>query len=69
MDNRTFLGKRRDRALATLLGFKEREVDRFLDEKTPAKLRDQILYHFKYFFSYWRYLWLGVRLFQWLGMD
>jgi len=46
MDNRTFLGKRRDRALATLLGFKEREVDRFLDENTSAKLRDQILYHF-----------------------
>lgn len=46
MDNRTFLGKRRDRALATLLGFKEREIDKFLDEKTSSRLRDQILYHF-----------------------
>lgn len=43
MDNKTFLGKRRDRAIATILGFKEREVDSFLPEDISFALRKTIL--------------------------
>jgi hypothetical protein len=43
MDDKTFLGKRRDRAIATLLGFKERECDEFLPDDVSQKLRKEIL--------------------------
>ena len=37
------LAKRRDRACAILLGFKERECDEYLPEHVSAALRKQIL--------------------------
>lgn len=43
MDDKTFLGKRRDRAIATLLGFKERECDPYLPDDVSQKLRKEIL--------------------------
>lgn len=43
MDDKTFLGKRRDRAIATLLGFKERECDEYLPDDVSQKLRKEIL--------------------------
>lgn len=43
MDNKAFLGKRRDRAIATLLSFKEREVDIYLPDEVSHKLRKEIL--------------------------
>lgn len=43
MDDRAFLGKRRDRAIATLLSFKERECDQYLPPDVSAKLRKEIL--------------------------
>lgn len=43
MDSKTFLGKRRDRAIAILLSFKEREVDNYLPGKVSALLRREIL--------------------------
>jgi hypothetical protein len=46
MDNKTFLGKRRDRAIATLLGFKERECDEFLPDEVSQRLRKEILDQF-----------------------
>lgn len=46
MDDRTFLGKRRDRAIATLLGFKERECDQFLPKDVSQRLRKEILDQF-----------------------
>jgi hypothetical protein len=46
MDNKVFLGKRRDRAIAILLSFKEKEVDQFLTEDVALRLRRQILDQF-----------------------
>lgn len=43
MDNKVFLGKRRDRAIATLLGFKERECDEYLPPHIQQALRKEIL--------------------------
>jgi hypothetical protein len=43
MDKKAFLGKRRDRAIATLLSFKERECDHYLPPETAHKLRKEIL--------------------------
>ena len=43
MDNKVFLGKRRDRAIATLLSFKERDCDEYLPAETSQKLRKEIL--------------------------
>jgi hypothetical protein len=43
MDNKAFLGKRRDRAIATLLSFKERECDVYLPSDVSQKLRKEIL--------------------------
>ena len=43
MDNKAFLGKRRDRAIATLLSFKERDCDQYLPLETSQKLRKEIL--------------------------
>jgi len=46
MDKRSFLGKRRDRAIAILLSFKEKEVDQFLPDDVSSKLRREILDQF-----------------------
>jgi len=43
MDNKVFLGKRRDRAIATLLSFKERDCDQYLPPEISQKLRKEIL--------------------------
>lgn len=43
MDNKGFLGKRRDRAIATILGFKEDECDYYLPEDVSRELRAVIL--------------------------
>lgn len=43
MDNKAFLGKRRDRAIATLLSFKERECDGYLPQEVSQRLRKEIL--------------------------
>lgn len=43
MDNRAFLGKRRDRAIATILSYKERECDFSLTEEARVGLRKVIL--------------------------
>lgn len=43
MDAKEFLGRRRDRAIAELLGFKEREVDYYLPDDVAARLRKEIL--------------------------
>lgn len=43
MDDKAFLGKRRDRAIATILGFKERECDEYLPDAVAARLRKEIL--------------------------
>lgn len=43
MDDKTFLGRRRDRAIATLLGFKEKECDQYLPPDVQARLRKEIL--------------------------
>lgn len=43
MDDKTFLAKRRDRAIATFLGLKEREVDPYLPERVAAALRKEFL--------------------------
>ena len=43
MDDKTFLGKRRDRTIATLLGHKERELDQYLPAEVAAKFRKEIL--------------------------
>ena len=43
MDDKTFLGKRRDRAIATILGYKEKEVDEFLPDSISFGLRKIIL--------------------------
>ena len=43
MDSRTFLGKRRDRAIATLLSFKEQELDEYLPVDVSIRLRKEIL--------------------------
>lgn len=43
MDNKGFLGKRRDRAIATILSFKERECDNFLPQEVSVSLRKVIL--------------------------
>lgn len=43
MDEKDLLGRRRDRAIATILSYKERECDHFLDEKTSKLLRQVIL--------------------------
>lgn len=37
------IAKRRDRCLATILSFKEEEIDDFLDEELAAELRKVIL--------------------------
>ena len=41
--NKEFLGKRRDRAIATILSFKERECDQYLPEDVSYDLRKVIL--------------------------
>ena len=41
--NKEFLGKRRDRAIATILSFKERECDHYLPEDISYDLRKVIL--------------------------
>lgn len=46
MESKQFLGKRRDRAIATLLSFKEREVDPHLPEDVAIRLRKTILDQF-----------------------
>jgi len=46
MDNRSFLAKRRDRAIATFLSYKEREVDGFLPESIAQDLRKIFLDQF-----------------------
>jgi hypothetical protein len=43
MNDKNFLGKRRDRAIATLLSFKERECDSFLPVEVSQRLRKEIL--------------------------
>lgn len=43
MDNKTFLKKRRDRAIATVLSFKEREADEYLPYDVAQRLRKEIL--------------------------
>ena len=43
MDDKAFLGKRRDRAIATLLSFKERECDIHLPTEVSQILRKEIL--------------------------
>jgi hypothetical protein len=43
VDNKMFLGKRRDRAIATILSFKERECDQFLPPEVAQRLRKEIL--------------------------
>lgn len=43
MDDKEFLGKRRDRTIATLMGFKEREVDQYLPKDVSTRLRKEIL--------------------------
>ena len=41
--NKEFLGKRRDRAIATILSFKERECDEYLPDHVSYELRKVIL--------------------------
>lgn len=43
MDSKNFLGKRRDRVIAILLSYKEREIDRYLPEQVASKFRREIL--------------------------
>lgn len=43
MDDKTFLGKRRDRTIATLLSFKEQWVDQYLPPEVSSALRKEIL--------------------------
>lgn len=45
------LRKRRDRSIAIILGFKEREVDRHLPPPVQAKLRKVVLDQFNEFFE------------------
>lgn len=40
---KAFLGRRRDRSIATILSFKERECDNYLPPATRAKLRSLLL--------------------------
>jgi len=40
---KALLGKRRDRSIAILLGYKEREVDRYLPSEIRAELRKNVL--------------------------
>jgi hypothetical protein len=41
--NKDFLGKRRDRAIATILSFKEKECDTYLPQDVSYELRKIIL--------------------------
>lgn len=41
--NKDFLGKRRDRAIATILSFKEKECDQYLPQEISFELRKVIL--------------------------
>ncbi len=43
MDDKVFLGKRRDRSIATILSFKERECDRYLPQEVSVNLRKMVL--------------------------
>lgn len=43
MNEKIFLGKRRDRVIATILSFKERECDQFLPVDVSTSLRKLIL--------------------------
>ena len=43
MNNKGFLGKRRDRSIATILSFKENECDQFLPKEVSVALRKIIL--------------------------
>lgn len=43
MNEKAFLGKRRDRVIATILSFKERECDDFLPVGVSVSLRKLIL--------------------------
>lgn len=43
MDNKMFLGKRRDRAIATILSFKEDTCDYYLPDSVSRDLRGVIL--------------------------
>lgn len=45
MDDRAFLAKRRDRAIASFMGFKERQVDRHLPDDVAFALRKEFLDH------------------------
>ena len=43
MNEKIFLGKRRNRVIATILSFKERECDQYLPDSVSASLRAVIL--------------------------
>jgi hypothetical protein len=43
MDNKVLLAKRRDRAIASILSFKEQECDSFLPSEVSSQLRKKIL--------------------------
>jgi spore coat polysaccharide biosynthesis predicted glycosyltransferase SpsG len=43
MNEKIFLGKRRDRAIATILSFKERECDNYLPVEVSTALRKLLL--------------------------
>jgi len=46
MDPKVYLGKRRDRAIAILLTYKEKEIDPLLPKQQATGLRRQILDQF-----------------------
>lgn len=43
MDEKVFLEKRRNRAIATILGFKDRECDKYLPADVSDRLRKEVL--------------------------
>lgn len=43
MDEKEFLAKRRNRAIATILGFKDRELDEYLPPEVSERFRKEIL--------------------------
>ena len=43
MDEKEFLAKRRNRAIATILGYKDRELDQYLPPEVSERFRKEIL--------------------------
>ena len=51
MGNEIFLKKRKDRLCATILGYKESEIDRYIPEDVAKDFREMLLDEINYFYN------------------